>query len=57
MTYFRLKVWNDKVVGLPEEISKEDIMKVLQEHWNNPDILLNGGQRINVNGYLYWKEE
>ena len=57
MTYFRLKIMGDKPAGLPEEISKEDITKVLQEHWNNPDTLLDSSDRFSVNGYLYWKEE
>jgi len=56
--YFRLKlVANGKIVGLPEEIAEQEAMKVLKEHWNNPDTFLEKGERLSVNGYLYWKEE
>jgi len=58
MAYFRrkLKFWNGELIGLQEEISEEDAMKVLKEHWNNPKILLDRGQGLTVNGHLYYKE-
>jgi len=55
MTYFRLLL-GSKIVGQPEEISEVDAMKVLKEHWNNPYVLLEQGEPLTVNGYMYWRE-
>ena len=57
MTYFRLKVLSGEITGLPEEISEEDAMKAELEYRNELAGILEKGGRIEVNGYLYWKEE
>jgi len=54
--YLRLKVLDGKIIGLPEEITEQDAMKVLKEIWNNPNKWLDKGNRLRVDEYIYWKD-
>lgn len=55
--YLRLKVINGICVGLPEVVSEEVALEALEEAWDDADLLLDEGERLNCGGYRYWKEE
>lgn len=54
-SYFRLELLGGEMTGLSEEITEQAAMKVLKQHWNNPNVFLDQGERLTVNGYVYWK--
>ena len=54
--YYRRKIL-DGTMGWAEEISEEVALDALEEVWNDPDLLLDEGERLSCGGYLYWKEE
>ena len=65
MAYFRVKLADKGMpFGLPEEVSEEELGKLEldqlkkehQEHWKDPETYLRQGERLKINGYMYWSE-